>query len=146
MIQMPVFDATVKVTLAADQIKDQCGLALTGKAYHYISLIHEADGNYVQFVQGEGAFERIKIKRKVDTETIYLRASMYNEHNVLEDGIGQLSYSVDGENFEKIGLPFYTLPGGWVGSKIGLFATNFAVNHSKGHGAFDYIKIEEGNK
>jgi len=146
MIQMPVFDATVKVTLVADKVKDQCGLVLTGKAYHYVSLIHEADGNYIQFVQGEGAFERIKIKRKVETDTIYLRASMYNEHNVLEDGIGQLSYSIDGEHFEKIGLPFYTLPGGWVGTKIGLFATNFNENHSKGHGAFDYIKIEEGNK
>lgn len=150
MLQMPVFDATVKVTLKAHIVKDQCGLALTGKEYHYVSLIKEEEGTYIQFVegreQGQGSMERIKIKRKVDVDTIYLRASMYNESNVLEDGIGQLAYSLDGINFEKIGLPFYTYPGGWVGTKIGLFTTNFSVSHSKGYALFDYIEIEEGNK
>lgn len=153
IMQMPVFNATVKVNLKADTIKDQCGLALTGKEYHYISLIAEEDGYYIQFVEGReqssGSMkgqERIKIKHKVDTDTVYLRASMKNEANVLEDGIGQFSYSTDGINFEKIGLPFYTYPGGWVGSKIGLFATNFTVSHSKGYAVFDYIEIEEGNK
>lgn len=149
MMQMPVFDATIKVSLKADTVKDQCGLAITGKEYHYVSLIAEEDGKYIQFVegreQGNGSMERIKIKRKVETDTIYLRASMYNEANVLEDGIGQLSYSLDGVHFEKIGLPFYTYPGGWVGAKIGLFAANFAVSHSKGYALFDYIEIEEGN-
>lgn len=147
MIQLPVFNATVKVKLNAKEEKDQCGLALTGKSYHYISLVHEKDGNYVQFVeggeQGSGSFERIKIKRKVEGDTIYLRAHMHNEHNVLEDGIGQMSYSIDGVHFENIGLPFYTYPGGWVGTKIGLFATNFDVCNSKGSAAFDYIEIEE---
>jgi len=147
MIQMPVFNAIVKVKLNAQSEKDQCGLALTGKSYHYISLIHEADGNYVQFVeggeQGKGSFERIKIKRKIEGDTIYLRAHMHNESNVLEDGIGQMSYSVDGIHFENIGLPFYTYPGGWVGTKIGLFATNFIQNNSQGFATFEYIEIEE---
>ena len=147
MIQMPVFNATVKVTLSAASKKDQCGLALTGKSYHYISLIHEEDGNYVQFVeggeQGKGSFERVKIKRKVEGDTIYLRAHMHNESNVLEDGIGQLSYSLDGVHFEELGLPFYTYPGGWVGTKIGIFATNFVQNNSMGYATFEYIDIEE---
>jgi len=147
MIQMPVFNAIVKVKLNAQSEKDQCGLALTGKSYHYISLIHEADGNYVQFVeggeQGKGSFERIKIKRKIEGDNIYLRAHMHNESNVLEDGIGQMSYSVDGIHFENIGLPFYTYPGGWVGTKIGLFATNFIQNNSQGFATFEYIEIEE---
>lgn len=148
MIQMPAFHATVKVQLHAEKEKDLCGLAITGKRYHYVALIQEADGNYVMFVEGEEkennkGMESIKIKRKVEGDTLYLRVHMYNEHNVLEDGIGQFSYSMDGIHFENIGLPFYTYPGGWVGSKIGLFATNFIYSDSRGYGAFEYIEIEE---
>lgn len=148
MMQMPVFTATTKVTLKDDLVGDEAGLAITGYQYHYLALCHGEAGNYVKFVYGEKGqeegLERIKIKVPVGTDSLYLRLEMYNEHNVLEDGIGQFYYSVDGEHYEKIGLPFYTLPGGWVGSKIGIYATNFEKADSKGYGIFDYMHIEEG--
>lgn len=156
MIQMPVFSATIKVALQAKENFDQCGLSLTGSKYNYVSLIKTEEGYFVQYVQGEGngvgnapgtkGSERVKVRRKVESPEIYLRVSMYNESNVLEDGIGQLAYSVDGEVFENIGLPFYTVPGGWVGCKIGIFATNFVNGESLGYADVDYMKVEEMNK
>lgn len=146
LIQMPDFNVTTKVSLHAKKVKDQCGLILTGTTYFYIALIQEEDGYYVQFVHGnesrQGRYESVKCLQKVESDTIYLRAHVYKQQNVLVDAIGQMSYSINGKDYEKIGLPFYLSPGVWVGAKIGLFATNLVHYNSEGNSRFEYIEIE----
>lgn len=150
MFQMPVFRTTVKVELSAAQAFDQAGLIITGNTYNYLSLIKGDDGYDVQYVQGKGdkngieeTIEKVIDSRRVDTPTIYFRVNIHNEHDVLEEAIGQFSYSLDGEMFEVIGEAFHATPGGWVGAKIGLFGANFVNGTSVGYVDFDWIRIEE---
>lgn len=148
MFQMPVFYATTKVELTATEDFGQCGLIITGNKYHYIRIIKNGKGYFVQYVKGQGnseiASEQVLISEAIDTNKIYFRVAMHNEHDVLEEAVGQFSYSLDGILFKNIGEEFHATPGGWVGAKIGIYAANFVYSKTEGFADFDWVKIEEG--
>lgn len=147
MFPMPVFEATAQVVLSDQEISDQCGLIITGKTYQYIALIKQEEGLFVEYRTGqestEGAIEKVQERVQVDTNKVYFKVHIHNEYHGLEEAIGQFSYSIDGENFETIGENFNASPGGWVGAKIGIFATNFVHGNSAGYADFDWVRIDE---
>lgn len=146
MIPMPIFKAVTKVSLKSEENFDQAGFIVTGNTYSYVSLIEENGKKYVQYVNCKGkagAEEKIIEKKDFSSNEIYFKVDIHNEHHKLEEMICQFYYSIDGENFEKIGSEFKAAPGGWVGAKLGLFAVNFVNTASKGYADFDFLRFEE---
>lgn len=141
------FTVTTKLELVSGALEDGGGLILTGETYNYVTLIHKAEGYFLEYRQGiskgAGAEEKSIQSIKINGYKVYLRAYVY--HQDLEDkkALGQFFYSIDGKSFEPIGEEFPLQPGKWVGAKIGLFATNFQVGKSTGYVDFDWIRIEK---
>lgn len=141
------FIVTTKVELAAQELDDACGLILTGESYNYVTLVHRSEGCFLEYRQGYstdiGAQEQSIQSIKIEGPKVYLRAKV--QPVLLEDkkAEGQFFYSIDGETFKEIGEVFYPVPGKWVGAKVGLFATNFEKEGSKGYADFNWIRIDE---
>lgn len=145
MFQMPVFSATVKAELVACELKDECGFIVTGNRYNYLSVIKGEQGYTLRYIKGNGKDnlgEQVIESIEINTATIYFKVDIHNEHHELEEAVGQFFYSLDGQHFEKIGEPFHATPGGWVGAKLGIYATNFTNANTKGYADFDYMTIE----
>lgn len=92
----------------------RCGLAFTGKQFRAIGL--SAEGVYTE-VGG-----RFTLVRPCKAKKLWLRVTIDSRRNQ-----HQLSYSVDGKNFDAAGEAFAMQEGYWKGIRVGLYAY-----HTKG--------------
>lgn len=59
--------------------------------------------------------------------------------------IGQSQHSADGEIFQPFGEVFKARPGGWVGAKVGLFASRPFENYDSGFVDIDWFRRTEND-
>ncbi|TDF95781.1 glycoside hydrolase family 43 protein [Paenibacillus piri] len=149
-----VFTVTAKMELHAEHAGEQAGLIVFGYTYGSLSLRQTGNGLRVELLYGEagndGVSERVEASEDVPDGAgpVYLRAA------VGEMALCQFSYSLDGEQFRKIGSSFYASKGRWVGAKAGLYAVGGrAASHfgtvpdsgssqSSGYADFDWIAFD----
>lgn len=142
------FTATTKLEFhpSEDEVGEKTGLIIMGRDYAYLSVTDRGeDGMYVSQTVAKNADEGGQEKEIAgalvdDTRQLWFRVQIDGEKgNVMAN----FSYSTDGENFTPLGNPFQARPGGWIGAKIGLFASRPIDNYDSGYVDFDWFRISQ---
>lgn len=138
------FTATTKVKLvpAEDEVGEEAGLIIMGRDYSYLTLRKEEEGMYLSQTTAHDADdggEPEEISGEyVDTDEVWLRVEVGGEKGNV---VTQFSYSTNGENFSEFGEEFKARPGGWIGAKIGIFASRPTDNYDSGFADFDFFRF-----
>ena len=136
----PQFTVTTKMDGSHLKRQEKAGLVIMGLDYASLTLSPAREGYELKLAvcknAHEGYSEEVEQQFKVSTGNVFLRA-IYTD-----DGRCQFAYSLEGENYIKIGDPFHVREGRWIGAKVGLFALSTQETGLKGHADFDWFRIE----
>ncbi|MFN8243037.1 MAG: glycoside hydrolase 43 family protein [Ferruginibacter sp.] len=135
------FTATVKCSFKPRATGEQTGLLLTGMDYAGISLIHKADGIYLQYIHCSGADKGTPEQNeeivKLNGGNCYLRVQ------VSKTARCRFSYSLDGNRFENLPGDFTAKPGKWMGAKLGLYCMGTIKTNDNGWSEFDWFRFSK---
>ena len=135
----PAFTTTTRVTFHPDMDGEQCGLAVMGERWSYISLIKENDSLFIRTF--DGVYERCD-EAGAQTAIVPLdQPDCYFRVKVEDGGLCHFSYSIDNSNFIPLGQPFKASKGRWIGAKVGLFCINPNIQESTGYADFDWFRM-----
>lgn len=135
------FTATTKFTPHLHFAGEQTGLAVVGHSNSALLIRRTQTGTIIlqstriHADRGGSAEESEPVA--VSTPVLYFRA------HVDTDATVHFFYSIDGDHFEPIGTPFHAEAGGWIGAKVGLFATGVMPQGESGYSDFDWFRIEK---
>ncbi|ACE86277.1 glycoside hydrolase family 43 protein [Cellvibrio japonicus] len=138
-IPAPEFSVTTQITLNATHTGDRVGLIAYGFHYGWIGLRRE--GGHTQLVYAtcydaaSDRTERIRFRKTLDTNSIYLRMDMR------EEGKAEFFYSLDGKHYERVSGLFRADRGRWVGGKIGLFSAGAQASKGKSYADVAYFQV-----
>lgn len=139
-IPAPEFSVTTRLTLSGTTTGDRAGLLIYGFHYGWIGLRKEGDETQLVYATCYDAMsdraERIRFRKTMDTDSIYLRAEMR------EEGKTEFSYSLDGKHFTTVSGLFRADRGRWVGGKIGLFSASDTPTDPTRYGDFEFFTVE----
>ncbi len=160
------FTVTAKLRFAPIRVGERSGLALFGSDYGWIGVERTAQGSRV--VQAtrrdadKGAAETIAAGPALPPEgALWLRmtATPVTVRNPVPDfspywpamlrsrhAETRFAYSLDGTTFVRLGAPFVSRPGRWVGAQIGIFAaasggTPAFTANTTGHAEYDWVRV-----
>jgi beta-xylosidase len=134
------FTATVKVTLEPRFEGERFGLTVMGMDYSAISAMFK---NNKLFVSQEIVKDADKGTKETEGEAKELSSkTFYFRVNVQKEAVCTFSYSIDGNTFSKIGVPFKAREGKWIGAKVGLFYTHDGKFNDHGTADVDWFRIE----
>lgn len=138
------FTAATKLKLfpAEDEAGEEAGLMIMGRDYSYISLRKKEQGMYISqttaFNADDGEEAEEVAGEYTGADEVWLRVEVDGKKgNVL----AQFSYSSDGENFTEFGEAFKVREGGWIGAKMGIFASRPFENYDSGYADFSWFRI-----
>ena len=140
----PNFSATTKITLIPEEAKSgkTAGLIIMGMDYATLSISHDEKGFFLKQTQAlkaiDGNEEKTNEEIRLKSNTAYFKVEVS-----APDAMCQFSYSENGKNFKKIGIPFKAQPGKWVGAKVGLFSISTQEAKRGGYADVDYFKISK---
>lgn len=142
LFQAPSFTSTAKLEFLPEKTGDMAGLAILGNNYAYIAIEKTAEGNWINYYTGSASdgepFEtKQKINNATDSSVVFLRVKVEKE------AVCTFSYSLDGKEYVTVKEAFQAVPGGWVGSKTGIFARNFNDGDSTGFADFDWFIVDK---
>jgi beta-xylosidase len=134
------FMATTKLSFKPRLDGERVGLTIHGADYAFISLVKKTDGNYISFSTckeaDKGKSPTVQDGEKVNSTDIYFRVK------ITKGGIGEFSYSEDGNTFKPFGNKLIAKPGRWVGAKVGFFCTRTVKTNDSGFADIDWFHIE----
>jgi beta-xylosidase len=134
------FLAAAKLTFHPLQNGDRAGFIVMGLDYAYLSLSKKEDGIYLSYSTckdaNKGNAEKSEEVKKLSDSTIYLSVK------VDTGAVCYFSYSIDGNNFNRMNKSFKAQPGQWIGAKIGIFCTSSIKANDSGYADFDWFRIE----
>ena len=135
----PAFTATAEFTFTPNMTGERTGLIVMGRDYSYLALTQTEDGLEVAQVvvqdAEDGHPEKTIDARRIDGERYWFRVE------VGPDVVCRFSYSTDGTAFEPVGEPFTARQGGWIGAKVGLFASRPEYNNDSGFADFHSFRV-----
>lgn len=142
-LSAPDFTATTKVDYKVEwgiwQGK-KAGLLIMGNDYSYLAIAKDEKGFKVSQVICKGVLngnaEEIIAEDRIGQSTVYLRVYVSGP-----DARCSFTYSEDGMNFKKIGVPFIAQPDKWIGAKVGLFCISKPDVRTGGYADFDWFRI-----
>jgi beta-xylosidase len=144
----PAFTATTKLNFqpSDEEVGGETGLIIMGRDYSYLSVTDKKDGLYLaqtvaHEADSEGKGEEVA-SQYVDSNQLWFRVQVSGEKGNVQT---RFSYSTDGETFEPFGEAFKARPGGWIGAKVGLFASRPYENYDSGFVDFDWFRITEND-
>jgi beta-xylosidase len=119
---------------------ERSGLVVMGRDYSYLAVVRKGGGLKVVRVNcvdatrntAENEVAAVELKR----DKVYLRVS------VVDEGVCDFSYSLDGKRFERLGAEFRAQPGMWIGAKVGLFSLGPRGERIYGFGTYDWFRIQ----
>ena len=132
----PKFTATTLLRFSPKADGDASGLIVFGSTYAWLGMRKAGDRTQLECVtfdrqKSGGAWkELVNATAQPKSNTVFLRVSFG------EGAACRFSWSDDGASFNPIGTEFIATSFGWVGAKVGLFAT--AAPRSVGSGYADY--------
>lgn len=137
----PEFKAETKVKLNAAATGTKAGLTVFGHDYAYVAL-ERTEGRFkLVFVEGKGSKEGSteqtleQVVLSLNVNTVYLRTTCVLEAEFT------FEYSLDGTEYLPIGRSFTSIPGGWVGAKLGLFCIRPDNSPAEGYADVDYFRF-----
>jgi len=152
----PQFTVTTKITAVLSNEGDKAGLIMMGWDYSYIALKKTVDGYSLEQIVcidaeqkvkekivTETSLKKLKIDERLNYETPINNVHFYLRMKVEEGGLCIFSYSVDGKKYEKIGEPFQSKQGKWIGAKTGLFIMNNKENSARSWVDVDWFRVEK---
>ena len=137
------FKATTKIRLVANEkdLKEKAGFIVVGEDYSQLYIAGTA-GQYALF-QGickrglSGKTEEVSQVAAIDSDFIYLQVRVTDGTNC------NWYYSLDNEEFKKVGETFSAKPGKWIGATLGLYATREQTINDSGFAEVDWFRIEK---
>lgn len=140
----PSFTVTTKFTFTPDEEEsgEKTGLIVMGRDYSYLTVTKKEEGLFVSqtiTTDADDAGEEREVEGEfVDANTLWFKAEITEES---KKALTQFSYSTNGEKFTNIGETFQAREGGWIGAKIGIFASRPADNYDSGYSDFEWFRI-----
>ena len=154
----PNFCATMKLTFTptAKDKGERTGLVVMGRDYAGLILENTPDGLVLSQLEcnkaDERKPERVNATTSMRGNAIYLKACFSSKAGKQTKGGErdtdqivncEFSYSLDGKDFIKQGVPFQVREGKWIGAKVGTFCTRPAISTNDGGWAdIDWFRIE----
>ena len=132
------FTVTTELELAPGSADERAGLVIFGSDYALIGLRRTMSGfevfESVCRKSDKGTQEEVLGSAPVTSGKVQLRVAISN------GGLCRFSYSTDGGAFLPLGDGFTSLPGRWVGAKVGIFADHHGVE-TGGHADFAWFHV-----
>ncbi|MFC4873805.1 glycoside hydrolase 43 family protein [Negadavirga shengliensis] len=137
------FTVTTQLTFKPNEKleNERAGLLVMGMRYAHLSLVSKRDGIYLVYVENPDAEHG-----KSDTEEVLTQVSggkIQLRVKVLEGGICRFSYSENGKNFTEVNKAFTSVPGKWIGAKVGLFAIRETTTNDSGFADVDWFRFSK---
>lgn len=141
----PGFVANTKIEFHPAQLGDKSGLVISGQNWGYLALYQADDGvrlgafkgHYEQYDDATVEMESVLAeKTSKGTYEYFLRVE------VQADGQYQFYYSLDGEDFVRLGESLQATAGVWIGAKVGLFSLSPSIIDSAGYADFDWFRMD----
>ena len=136
------FTATTKLTFLPRGEGEQVGLLVLGLDYAYLTLSRR--GSQWQLAQAachdadQGSLETSTVPLNIPAPAsgvVYLRVQ------VAADARCRFSYSLNGEQFERVGEEFAAREGKWVGARMGLFCSRTSFSTDAGGADVDWWHV-----
>jgi beta-xylosidase len=133
------FAAVTKISFYPHFDNEKIGLLVMGNDYAYISA-EKADKRLkithnICLNANKDSLETISDSAFIDKNVFYLKAKVEANSSC------SFYYSTDSLNFKPLGKPFKAKQGGWIGAKIGLFATRKGFINDAGYADIDWFRI-----
>ncbi|MDN5289914.1 MAG: hypothetical protein PWQ06_153 [Anaerophaga sp.] len=137
----PSFTATTKISFHPELIGEKAGLTVMGKQWAYIALENSEDG--IKLGLFEGDYNQCHDLTK-EISTVPYNADHCFLRVEVDKGLCRFSYSVDNEEFIEVAddYQFKSVPGLWIGAKVGIFSINPNLRESNGFAEFDWFRME----
>jgi beta-xylosidase len=136
----PEFTATTKLKFTPLADGDKAGLVIFGSDYAYLAVQKRGEKLELSLTTcknaDRGGAEIGGQAVTAPSATVYLRV------HVSPQAQCQFSYSFDGTNYSPVGAPFQAKKGAWIGTKMGLFATQKEPGAENGYVDFDWFRVE----
>lgn len=139
----PEFTATTKVEFLPGSAHERAGLTVFGHDYRYVAVEALEKGRQLVFVKGKGNKEGSSEETAEVVPVPASAKSVYFRVKVVLEAQCTFEYSLDGTTYAPIGDVFESVPGHWVGAKLGLFCLQQGSSTGKqGFADFDWFRIE----
>ncbi len=155
-ISAPDLTATIKLTASFTDPGERAGITVFGTSYSYLALVKTDTGHRISLY--EGRYDRLAVTPgevlfvDTDAHTVWLRTDIVFPKNYdvppdlsepnFPDAICEYSYSFDGEEFIPIPHAVELEKGGWIGAKVGIFASSPNIVPGGGYADFEYFRVE----
>lgn len=135
------FTATTKLTFNHRFDGEEVGFLVMGRDYQYISIGREQGKLHLRSARclksQTGKAEEELARTEIANNIVWFRVT------VKEGGLCTFSYSTDGKKFTTLGDEFQSVPGQWIGAKVGYFALRNGVINDAGNADIDWIRFEK---
>ena len=137
----PSFTATTKISFHPELIGEKAGLTVMGKQWAYIALENSEDGLKLGLFEGD--YNQCQDLTK-EIAAIPFNADHCFLRVKVDNGLCKFSYSFDNKEFMEIAgeYQFKSVPGLWIGAKVGIFSINPNLRKSDGFAEFDWFRVE----
>lgn len=137
----PAFRVTTDVSLSSSVPGTAAGLIVMGFDYAWLGVRRTSDGAELVLSVAENARDGSSETQTAATaigaaQTVFLRADVVDGAEVT------FLYSIDGQDFVRVGDPFQARQGRWIGAKVGLFALRPDGSDAGGFADFGAFAVE----
>lgn len=134
------FTAVAKLNCNLHFDNEEAGLVIMGLDYCFLK-VKKKDGrlNLSQAIcrnADKNELEKESESVLLTNDTVFLQVNVDNK------SMCRFSYSEDGNNFKKIGIPFKAREGKWIGAKIGFVAMRDGFINDAGNIKIDWIRFK----
>lgn len=136
----PEFTASTKINFHLNKDGEKIGLLVMGYNYFYLGVERSNGtdkliyGSCINAVNGE--LEKVQVLQELQSDSIFMRVTVDRE------GKGKYGFSEDGVIYTDIEQEFISLPGRWIGAKIGFFSTASDFTNNGGYSDIDWFRVE----
>lgn len=145
------FTATAKVRVTAKDQNQFGGLIMMGLDYSAIVVKRVGDEFELQQITclkaDKGKPEKVNIIAKLkptEVDKIDYQPAIHEDiylHMMVDEGICNFAYSLDGKKYKKVGESFKMREGKWIGAKIGFVAAEPAGKANRGWLEADWFHV-----
>lgn len=135
------FEATCKISANMMNNGERCGFVVMGMDYSGIDIIKEDDVLKLRNFTCIGAVQ--KSMEQYAEPYILTSGHLYLRLKITQGAVCQFYYSLDGNDFVKIGSSFTARPGRWIGAKLGFFAQKNNVTNDSGWMDIEWFRYKE---
>jgi beta-xylosidase len=136
----PSFTVTTAINFHPELTGERSGLVVMGRQWAFLALTKMKDGLQLGMFTGE-YFQGYDKTQQIESTDI-IQSTCYLRVHVDEKAVCTFSYSLNGKDFNNIGKEFESVPGTWIGAKVGLYNINPNIEDSKGYADFDWFRLD----